>query len=353
MKKAVAKIKKLKPRVRKRKGSTSVVPAGRITNDTVAEHREQVLGRARKYIYPLQQSKHRLVVISVTLFLIALVVFFSYCVLALYKFKSNSTFLYKVTQVIPFPVARTGNDFVAYENYFFEINHYTHYYKTQQDLDLDSEAGMLQIAEFKKRALEKVINDAYIKEIANQKGIKVSNSEVNDEIAKVRNQNRLGSSDKEFRAVLRDFWGWSENDFKRSLKTQLLTEKVISALDTEAHDKANATAASLKNGEDFAAVAKEVSEEPISKAAGGDYGFVIELTNRDIDPSVTDALFKLKDGEVSGVIDVGYGLEIVKRVQTQGDGKVKASHIVFNYNDIGQYLNDMKDQKKARSYLRL
>lgn len=325
----------------------------RITNDTVADHREEVLGRARKYIYPLQQSKHKLVMISITLFVVALVVFFSYCVLALYKFKSNSMFLYKVTQVIPFPVARTGSDFVAYENYLFEINHYTHYYRTQQGVDFNSEAGQLQLTEFKKRALEKVINDAYIKEIAKQKGIKVTDREVEDEIAVVRDQNRIGASDKEFQSVLRDFWNWSENDFKRSLKTQLLTEKVISSMDTGAHDRANAALAQLKNGKDFAVLATEISEEQASKANGGEYGFPIETTNRNVDHEVVDALFKLKDGEYSQVVDTGYGLEIVKRIQTQPDGKLRASHIAFYFKDINDSLNDLKDQKKTRAYLKL
>ncbi len=348
-------MKKIPSKLTKLRRNQPEAPAanGRITNDTVAEHREEVLGKARKYIYPLQHSKHRLVKISISVFLIALVVFFAYCTLALYKFKSNSQFLYKVTQVIPFPIARIESDFVAYENYLFEVNHYIHYYRTQQNLDINSEAGQQQINQFKKRALDKVINDAYIKEIAAQRGIKVTDREVEDEIIKVRNQNRLGASDEEFRGVLRDFWNWSENDFKRSLKTQLLTEKVISALDTGAHDRANAAHAQLKNGKDFATLAREVSEEQNSKPSGGDYGFAIEKTNRDIDPAIVDALFKLKDGEYSSLIDTGYGLEIVKRTQTQPDGKLRAAHIAFYFKGIDDTLNNLKEQRKTRAYLRL
>lgn len=348
MKKIVSKLKR-----RNSKNQPAVTtPSTRITNDTVAEHREEVLGQARKYIYPLRQTKHRLVMISLSLFLVAVVAFFTYCVLALYKFKSNSTFLYKVTQVIPFPVARTGSDFVAYENYLFEINHYTHYYQTQQDLDLNSDAGKQQINEFKKRALDKVINDAYVKELAARKNITISDREVEDRIAVVRNQNRLGSNEKEFQSVLKDFWNWSESDFRRSLKSQLLNEKVVSAYDTGTHDRANVALAQLKNGKDFATLATEVSEDPLSKANGGDYGFPIEKTNRDISPTTVDALFKLNDGAHSEVINNGYALEIVKKTQTQPDGKVRAAHIVFNFKDINEYTNDLKDQKKARAYIR-
>src|SRR4051794_32643110 len=89
----------------------------RITNETVAEHREKVLGSARKYIYPLQHSKHKIVLISTGLFIAALIAFFTYCTLSLYRFKSTSGFLYGVTKVMPFPIAKAGPDFVAYENY--------------------------------------------------------------------------------------------------------------------------------------------------------------------------------------------------------------------------------------------
>lgn len=345
-------MKRIRSKLRRRKQPETPAPVGRITNDTVAEHREEVLGQARKYIYPLRQSKHRLVTISISVFLIALVVFFTYCTLALYKFKSTSTFIYKVTQVVPFPVARSGSDFIAYENYLFEINHYTHYYRTQQNLDFNSEAGKQQLAEFKKRALEKVIDDAYVKELAEAKGVTVSDREVDDEITVVRNQNRLGANDKEFQNVLRDFWNWSEKDFKRSLKAQLLREKVVAAYDTQTKERADAATAQLATGADFGTLASTVSEDPITRPNKGEYGFAIEKTNRDIDPSVVEALFKLQDGQYSGQVPVGYGIEIVKNLQTQPDGKIRAAHIVFNYKDIKDYINERKEQKKTRVYLR-
>jgi len=130
-----------------------------------------------------------------------------------------------------------------------------------------------------------------------------------------------------------------------------ISEKVASVYDTGAHDRANAALAQLKGGKDFATLASEVSEDPSSKSAGGDYGILIEKTNRDIDPAAIDALFKLKDGQYSDVISASYGLEIVKKIQTQADGKVKAAHIVFNFKDTNDYVNDLKDRTKTRAYV--
>lgn len=347
-----SKLKIKKPSLRRKKVEKSSVNDGplRITNETIAAHREEVLGSARKYIYPLRHSKHRMVVISLSLFTAAIIVFFTYCALALYRFRSDSTFLYHVTQVVPFPVARIGSDFVAYENYLFEINHYTHYYKTQQNLDFNSPEGKDQLDEFRKRALDKVIDDAYVKKLAKKHNVSVSDREVDDAIAMVRDQNRLGSSDQDFENVLSEFWNWSVSDFRRSLKQQLLAQKVVSVLDTETHDKARAAYAQLQNGKDFAVLASEVSEDEATKDNGGSFGFAIDKSNRDISPQTVAALFQLQPGQYSSVIEVGYGLEIVKNID-QSEGKVNAAHIIFNFKDINHYLNDVKDEQGARAYI--
>ncbi len=340
--------KKIINKIRRKKQEKQL--DNRITNENIADHREEILGAGRKHIYPLRQSKYRLVTISLILISLVVVTFFSYCIVALYKVKSDSGFLYQVTKVVPFPLARIGSDFVSYESYLFEVNHYTYYYKNQQQLDFNSDTGKQQLQEFKKRAQEKVINDAYVKQIAKQKGISVSDKEVDDRIAMIKSQNRLGSSDKEFESVLREFWDWSVNDFKRSLKQQILTEKVIADLDTEARTKAQNALNEINSGKDFAIVAKEQSEDPATKSNGGEFGFDIDKNNRDVSPATVEALFNLKAGEVSPPINVGYGIEILKNIEQKED-KIKAAHIIFNFKDINYYLSSTKDQRKARTYI--
>lgn len=351
MKKVLHKIKE--KRANKKKDIAEVAAqAPRITNETVAEHREEVLSSARKYIYPLQHSKHKIVLTTLTLFFVALISFFSFTLISLYKVKSHTSFIYGVTQVVPFPVAKAGDNFVAYENYLFELRHYIHYYQNQQKLDFNSESGQQQLAEFKKRALEKVVNDAYVKQLAKKYKVTVSDKEVADEIQIVRTQNRLGESDKVFEDVLREYWGWSVADFQRSLKQQLLAQKLLPKLDESVAKKAAAAKAELDSGADFAAVAKKYSEDPASKDNGGEYPTTIDRSNREITAQASSVLFSLQPGQVSDVINSGYSLEIVKNIETQGD-KIRAAHIVINYQDINTYLNDYKDQHKASLYIKL
>lgn len=336
---------------------TVVESVPRITNETIAEHREEVLKGARKYIYPLQHSKHRIVVVTLSLTSVAIVTFLVYCVLALYHFYQYNTFLYRVTQVVPFPIARADGNFVSYENYLFELRHYIHYYQSQQQLNFAG-GDRQQLTLFRQQALSNVIDDAYVKKLAGKNHIGVSNKEVDARISEVRNQNRLGSDNKVFADVLRDYWGWSISDFKRSLKQEILSEKVAAKLDQATNQKAQAALSQIKGGADFGDVAKAVSDDPSAKGNGGDYGFGITKTNPNVSPEVVDALFKLKPGQVSGIIlaspvvrSAPPSLQIVK--VTQNDGKtVTAQHIVFNLKDTSIYVKQLEKQNPPKLYVK-
>lgn len=325
--------------------------APRITNDNVSAHREEVLSSARKYIYPLQHSKHRIVVITTTLIIAAFVFFMGYSVVSLYRLDGTNSFLYRVTQVIPFPVAKAGSQYVSYENYLFELRHYMYFYENQQKLDFKTLAGKQQLADYKKRALDKVINDAYVKQLAKQHKVTVSNQEVSDEITILRRQNRLGGSEQAYIDALRQNFGWSTDDFRRVIKQQLLEQKVVSAMDQNTHKRAEAALAELKGGADFNAVVAKYSDDAASKANGGDFGFVVDPANRDLSPITTDALFKLKPGQVSEIVNTGYSLQILKDVETTADGKIKGSHIDFNFQPIAGYINDLKEKHPAHAYI--
>lgn len=357
MKKYLKKFKKNKPAKTEAKKETGkeIIPTSsmpRVTNETVAEHREEVLSSARKYIYPLQHSKHKIVVFTVSIVLVALVVFFTYSTVALYRLQSTSSFLYKTTQVIPFPVARQGNRFIAYENYLFEVRRYMHFQENQQQLDFSTEVGSGQLDEYKRRAMDKVINDAYIKQLAKENDISVSDTEVEDQITLLRSLELLGSSDEVLEDVLREYFGWSRNDFKRYAKTNLLEQKVLAALDTEAAERINVVQTQLNAGVDFAEVAKKYSDDVTTKEAGGVYDFTIEKTNRDLPPSAIEAIFNLKPGETSEIINTGNALEIFQLIELE-DGTAKAAHIAINLKDINEFLNNEKAETPTRTYITL
>lgn len=73
--------------------------------------------------------------------------------------------------------------------------------------------------------------------------------------------------------------------------------------------KAEKAAERVRNGEDFAKVAKEMSDDPGSAASGGDLGW---LEKGQMPDAFEKALFSLKKGQVSDPVKTGYGFHVIK-----------------------------------------
>ena len=101
-------------------------------------------------------------------------------------------------------------------------------------------------------------------------------------------------------------------------------EQARQAHQKQVREKAEAVLSRARAGEDFAALAKEFSEEEASKDKGGDLGWVVRGSM--VKP-FEDAAFALQDGEVSDIVETAYGLHIIKvtgrRMEKGSDGKPK------------------------------
>lgn len=88
------------------------------------------------------------------------------------------------------------------------------------------------------------------------------------------------------------------------------------------YKKADSLLLLLKNGMDFARLAEENSEDPSSSMRGGELGGWysrsggLEPTGKFLTPPFEEALFSLKDGEISDKVRTEYGLHIIKRDST-------------------------------------
>jgi peptidyl-prolyl cis-trans isomerase C len=92
----------------------------------------------------------------------------------------------------------------------------------------------------------------------------------------------------------------------------------------------------VKEGEDFAELAKQYSEGP-SAPRGGDLGY---FTKRDMVPAFSDVAFGLEEGEVSGVVETAFGYHLIQVVDKKPGRKLE-------YDEISQGL---KEQLKQHYY---
>jgi hypothetical protein len=353
IKKALDKIpssKKGKGAEDKLKGALSDV--AKITHDTLPKHREEVLGSARKYIYPLKHSTHHIVRLSVGILIAAVIAFFVFSSLEIYYFKSSSGFIYSISEVVPFPVAKAGPSWVSYHSYLFELRRNMHYYESQQQVDFATSDGKRQLDSLEKQAISQVILNAYVKQLASKNNISVSDAQVNNEITLVRSENRLGNNNEVLESVLKDYWGWTLSDFKTELSQELLQQAVVAKLDTPVIQKANSVYAQLRSGADFSSLANTYSDDASTKGNGGQYSFAITPDTESIAPQITAEIFQLKAGQISSIINTGYSLDIVKVISVSGNN-VQAAHIQFNLAPINTYTTPLEKAHPATNYIKV
>ncbi len=323
----------------------------KITDETITEHREDILKGARKYIYPLKHSSHYIVRISVILFVVLVVIFFIFSSVELYDLQSTSSFITDVTNVIPFPVAKVGNSWISYNSYLFELRREMHYYETQQQVNFSLKSNVNQLNNLKTQAMNQVILNYYVKSLAQKYHITVSNQEVNNEITYFQNENRLGSNPSVLNNILNDFWGWNINDFKIELKNELLQQKVVYALDHKTVNEAKSVYNQLLHGADFATLAQQYSSDISTKNNGGQYPNPIIATDRTLAPQIMAELFSLKVNQISPIINTGYTLEIIK-VDAISGPSVTASHIEFILNNIHDYTSSLAKQERPHYFIK-
>jgi peptidyl-prolyl cis-trans isomerase C len=101
----------------------------------------------------------------------------------------------------------------------------------------------------------------------------------------------------------------------------------------------------IKKGEDFGKLAKELSEDPGSAQQDGDLGYFARGTM--VTP-FDDAVFALKKGEVSGIVQTQFGFHIIKLTDTREAGVVPLAEAKA---DIEAYLQQQERNQREHAYL--
>lgn len=110
---------------------------------------------------------------------------------------------------------------------------------------------------------------------------------------------------------------------------------------------AAAAAARLKAGEDFATVAKEVSDDSASRLKGGDRGWV-ENRDADLRRELREVAFKLAPGQVSEPVEID-GSTFLLKVEGRKDGALKS--LVDVREEIEQDLKKAEEERLQKAWV--
>ncbi|HEX6462356.1 MAG TPA: peptidylprolyl isomerase [Candidatus Saccharimonadales bacterium] len=320
----------------------------RITNDTLAEHREAVIAKGKRYKYPMQQTKHRIVIIS-SIILVALLVGLSlFTWFQLYRAQATSDFFYRITQILPLPVAKVDNQTVLYKDYLTKLRSSLYYLQTVESVNLSSEDGKRQVEYQKRNAMNSVLEQAYVDKIAKERNITVSDEEVNSFIkTRVSGQESI-ASEADYKKIIQEFYGWTAEDTHLLVKDQLLRHKVVAAVDIAAKQKAEALLAQLRQGIDFGALAKQNAANDTINQAGGDVGFV-SLSSEDPD-GLINAANALQPNQLSEIITGANGLFIVKTLEKRADA-IRFARLYIPFEAFKKDFEELQHSGKIQEYI--
>lgn len=112
-----------------------------------------------------------------------------------------------------------------------------------------------------------------------------------------------------------------------------IPEEVLTQLNQKKKEKAEEVLKKVLEGEDFAQLAKENSDDPGSKEKGGEYDFVKKGS---FVPEYEDVIFNknLVNGSIyPSLVESSFGWHIIKKIETRGEGdnqEFKSAHILFS-----------------------
>jgi parvulin-like peptidyl-prolyl isomerase len=259
----------------------------------------------------------------------------------------------------------------------------------QQLYKYDDTRVNTEISKAKPQILDTMIDEILFIQEAMKRNIQISDAEVQKEIDIIKKQFQ---SDKEFNTAL-EAEGYTLESLKREKKRTLLLQELIKQkfmqelivtddevktfynenkdqfskkedtvklkqllikfnLTPEDKEKTRQRAENLlkqcQEGADFGEMASKFSDDPATRANKGDIGYFIPGTGEY--PELDEIVPKLAVGEISGLIEIPEGYDILKVTEISKDGKIRLQRIYVAI--LPDPASEKATEEKANSILK-
>ncbi|MEK9152773.1 MAG: peptidylprolyl isomerase [Patescibacteria group bacterium] len=270
-----------------------------------------------------------------------------------YKYGWQGTVSRAFMSVVPFPAAMVDGNMVRMSSYVDDLAAIRRFFEHQK-----GQAGALtqmpSDEELKTQVLDRLVAMEVLDAETARRNVTVSDGEVDAEF------NKLAASGAAIDQEIKDLYGWTQAQFKmKVVRPFLLTQKLSEALAKDPESakaqkaKADEVLGKLKAGEKFEDLAKTYSGDLSNAQNGGDLGwFARGIMVKEFE----DAVFALKAGETSGIIETQFGLHIarVEEVKKKAGAvtEVRARHILITGVNVDDYLKQQIDKAKISKFVK-
>lgn len=322
----------------------------RITNDTIDVHREHVLSGGRKFKYPMQYAKHKLVYNALIILGSVVVVFGFITWWQLYKTETNEDFFYRVTTIFPLPVASIDGEQVPFKDYLMKYKASLYYTENIEKVDLKNQDGKAILDYFKKSSMHEALLNSYARKIARQNNLILNSKDIDNLIKNQRLSTTGEVSPQTYNAVVLEYYNWTEDEYRYAIENVLTRQIAAYFLDSEAKDISNQIDSLIKSGNtNLSSIVNEHNAKSSRKIEFNDVGLVPRNNN---DAGLAAKAIELKKDEVSETFKPlsGDGYYFVKQVEIN-DTKVRYQYIKIPLNALESKVSDLEKSNKVQYYI--
>lgn len=317
--------------------------------EKVAERREEVLATGRKFKYPLQWTRHRIVVNTVLISVVAIAMILIGVWLALYRFGMTDDILFRITKIVPVSAASIDAKSVAFSDYLMFYRSSITSIERQSSGQFDQESLDNLRNDYKRLALNEAENYAYALKLANELNVTVSNEEIKTEFERHQKIGGIDRSEEGFIKIINDNFGLSKKEYERMLYLTLMRAKVEALIDENANEVAKKVEKMLaENGNNFQAVAEALGEAVIYEDTGG------LVDSKNIDGGRATEATKLEAGKVSErfISTNGDGYYFVKLVD-KTDTEVNFVSLKIPFMEFSKRAGELRDEGKVTEFIKI
>lgn len=298
----------------------------------------------------MQYARHKLVFNAIIIVLVAIVALIGVGWWQLYSAQNTGTFMYRVTRVLPLPVATVDGEQVPYYDYLLYFNGSAHYLKQSEQIDLTSQDGKRQLDYIKRKSIDNAVADAYARKLTRTYNVSVTDKDVDAVIEQGRTTTNGIISQETYDASALSILGWTPEENREVIRSKLIRNAVSYEIDDVAKKNVEKVAAQLQTpGVDLDQVAKTVGGEGAAAVSSGVSGLVPNFNN---DGGLSIAAAKLQVGQLSSVIKstTGDGYYFVKLLE-KTDTKISYAYVKIPLTVFNSQLAALRNDDKIKEYI--
>lgn len=230
------------------------------------------------------------------------------------------------TEAPPGIVAEVNGEAIPLADFQRQLTDARTYLLSEGLIDPDTEEGQASLDALREQVLAQLIDQALIKQAAEDMDLTVTDEELENSIAQIKED--LGPDEAFAEALAAN--NLTEEEFRKLQRQQLLSRKVMDQITgelpdeaeqvharhilVETQEEAEAILEQLENGADFAELAREHSTDETTRDEGGDLGF---FPRGVILPEFEEVAFNLEVGERSGIVETPFGYHIIEMLERE------------------------------------